>query len=104
MIDITGKKFTDREIKARVLYKLRKKRCWGGKYKPYISVVSWLEAKVRKNGKRVKKVVDRLVKNRYLLARKGGEVLSLNTRKKGKIKRIIDKELDKDRDSGVDLR
>jgi len=88
-------RLTDEEISAIIFDKLDRKGYWGGKYKPYISVVSWLEAKVRKNGKRVKKVVDRLVKNRYLLAKKGGEVLSLNTKKKQEIQRIMDKELER---------
>lgn len=94
-------RFTDEEIAAEIFDKLNRKRCWGGKYKPYKSVVSWLEAKVRKNGKRIKGIIDNLVKDRYLLVKKGGNVLSLNTRKKEEIKNTIKKKFDKDTKANV---
>lgn len=89
------KTFTDREIKVKILYKLRRKRAWGGKYVPYRSVVSRVESMIKRNGKRVKRIVDELVKDRWLLAKKGGDTLSLNPRRKREIIRIIEEYFDR---------
>ena len=51
----------DKEVKAIILDKLRKRGCWGGRYIPLNSLVHWLSKKVKKNGRRVRKAVKQLV-------------------------------------------
>lgn len=65
------KDLTDEQIKGIILYLLARKGCWGGSYKPYDSILSWIEGRLKKNGKRVKKAIDNLVKNGYLLTKLG---------------------------------
>jgi len=70
--------YSDEEIKADIMYKLMRKGCWGAKYLPLESLVRWLSKKIRKNGKRVRRLIKELVKEGYLLARKGSKTISLN--------------------------
>ncbi len=83
------KELTDKQIKAYILRKLKNRYCWGGKYKPLTSVVSWVDGKIKRNGKRARKLIDELVKERYLLAKKRGNTLSLNPKAKNKIYSLI---------------
>jgi len=70
--------YSDEEIKADIMYKLVRKGCWGAKYLPLESLVRWLSKKIKKNGKRVRRLIKELVKEGYLLAHKGGKTISLN--------------------------
>jgi len=70
--------YSDEEIKADIMHKLMRKGCWGAKYLPLESLVRWLSKKIRKNGKRVRRLIKELVKEGYLLARKGSKTISLN--------------------------
>ncbi len=83
------KKLSDREVKAYILRKLKNRCCWGGKYKPTISVASWAEGKIKRNGKRVKKLIDELVKDRFLYTKKRGNVISLNSHRKKQVMKYI---------------
>lgn len=69
---------TDEEIKADVMNKLFRKNCWGAKYLPVDSLVNWLAKGVRRNGKRIRRIVRVLVNDGYLLLHKGGKTVSLN--------------------------
>jgi len=60
------------------MYKLMRKGCWGAKYLPLESLVHWLSKKIKKNGKRIRKLIKELVREGYLLAHKGGKTISLN--------------------------
>jgi len=57
--------YSDNEIKADILNRLMRRDCWGGKYLPLDILVHWLSKKVRRNGKRVRKLVKELVKDMY---------------------------------------
>lgn len=68
----------DEEVKADIMNKLLRKNCWGAKYLPVDSLVNWLAKRVRKNGKRIRRIVRVLVNDGYLLLHKGGRTVSLN--------------------------
>jgi hypothetical protein len=70
--------YSDDEIKAEILNRLMRRGCWGGKYLPLESLVHWLSKKVKRNGKRVRRLIKELVRERYILLHKGGRTISLN--------------------------
>ncbi len=86
---------TDKEIAATILHKLRRRGCWGGKYKPIDSVGRWIEGKIKRNGKRVDKIIESLIKEGLLISHKNGETISLNSKRKGDIINTIEKVLKK---------
>jgi len=69
---------TDSEVKAAILSFLEKKGRWGAHYFPLDTVVNWLGRKVRRDGKRVRKCIEGLVREGYVLVHKKGNTLSLN--------------------------
>jgi len=69
---------SDEEVRAIVLEFLLKKGRWGARYHPIDTMVRWLGKKVRRNGKRVRKIVRELVNQGYLLLQKRGKAISLN--------------------------
>ena len=69
---------TDSEITADIMNRLMRRNCWGAKYLPLDTLVNWLSRRVKKNGKRIKKIVRELVNDGYLLLHKGGRTISLN--------------------------
>jgi len=72
------REYSDEEIKADIMNKLMRKGCWGGKYLPLDSLVNWLSKKVKKDGKRIRKLIKELIKEGYVLAHKGGRTILLN--------------------------
>lgn len=94
---------TDEEIKADMMNKLLRKSCWGAKYLPLDSLVNWFAKKVRRNGKRVRRVIRTLVNDEYLLLHKRGRTVSLNPMMSREIveyiERIIGRYLEKNRKS-----
>lgn len=53
------------------------------------TVVNWLTNRIKRNGKRVRKIVDDLIKAGYLIQHKKGKTVSLNPgRKKDIMKKI----------------
>jgi hypothetical protein len=52
--------------------------CWGGRYLPIDSLVHRLSRKIKKNGKRVRRLIKELVREGYNLLHKGGKTISLN--------------------------
>ncbi len=87
------KELTNKEITATILHKLRRRGIWGGSYKPYDSVKRWIEGRIKNDGKRVKEILDELIKEGLLLSHKGGETVSLNPKRKGDIINTIEKVL-----------
>jgi len=79
----------DKEVKAIILDKLRKRGCWGGRYIPLNSLVHWLSKKVKKNGRRVRKAVKQLVNEGFLILHKGRETVSLNPTRSREITEFI---------------
>ena len=70
--------YSDEEIKADAMNRLMRKGCWGARYLPVDSLVHWLSKKVKRNGKRIRRLIKELVKERYLLVHKEGRAISLN--------------------------
>lgn len=85
------RKVSDKEIVATIFDKLDRKGMWGGSYRPYDSVVSWIGGRIKKDGKRVKNIIDNLIKDGHLLAKKSNNVVSLNPKRKEKIRDYIDR-------------
>jgi len=81
------------EIEADVLHRLLRRGCWGGRYLPVRSLVNWMGKRVGEDGRRVRKAIDNLHKAGLLLKHKGGETISLNTRRKKEIIEYIDRYL-----------
>jgi len=75
---MSKRELSDEEIRADIMNKLMRKGCWGAKYLPLDSLVNWLAKRVKRDGKRVRRIVRMLVDDRYLLAHKGGGAVSLN--------------------------
>jgi len=73
-----GLHFTDEQVKAIVLDKLRKRGCWGGRYTPLDSLVHWLSRKVKRDGRRIRSAVRQLVNEGYLILHKKAETVSLD--------------------------
>ena len=57
------------------------------RYLPLDTLVRWMGRKMRKNGKRVERLVRQLVNDGYLMLHKRGRTVSLNPRRN---KEIID--------------
>jgi len=69
---------TDTEVKAEILSFLNKKGRWGAHYFPLDTLVNWLGRKIKRNGKRVRKCMEDLTGEGYLLLHKKGNTVSLN--------------------------
>jgi len=82
---------TDAEVKATILSFLDKKGRWGAHYFPLSTLVKWLGRKVKRNGKRVKKCIEELAKEGYILLHKRGEAISLNPTRSREISEYIRK-------------
>ncbi len=81
---------SDEEIKADLLNKLMRRGCWGGRYMPIESLVNWITKKVKRNGKRIRRLIRELVEQEYLLVHKGGRTISLNPSFKNEIIKYIE--------------
>jgi len=73
-----SRQYSDEEIKADIMNRLMRRGCWGGKYIPLESLVNWLSKKVKRIGRRVRKLIEDLVREGYILLHKGGKTISLN--------------------------
>lgn len=89
------KDLTDKEISANIFLKLAREKKWGGSYRPKDSVIRWIEGRLKKDGKRIRKIIKQLIKEGLLLEKKSGEVISLNPKRKGDIINTIEKILNK---------
>lgn len=79
------------KVKAMILHALARKRKWGESHTPLTNLVKWIV--IRKNGKRVKKLLGELRKELLVNIKPThyGEEISLNFYQKGKIIEIIKK-------------
>jgi len=84
---------SDEEIKADIMYKLFRKDCWGAKYLPFDAMVHWIGKQVKRNGKRVEKMMKELIKEGYLFVHKKGDTISLNSSRSKEIAEYIQKNL-----------
>jgi len=75
---MSRREFSDEEIKADIMNRLMRRGCWGAKYLPLDTLVNWLAKRLKRNGKRVKRIIKALVNEGYLLLHKGGRTVSLN--------------------------
>ena len=82
---------SDQEIKADILNRLIRRGCWGAKYFPTETLVKWLCKKVKRNGRRVRKLIKELVQQGLILAHKKGKTISLNPSKASEIIEYVDK-------------
>lgn len=83
----------DEKIGADILNRLVRRGCWGGRYMPTASLVNWIGKRVKRDGRRVRRVIDELHKAGLLLKHKGGQTISLNTRHRKEIIEFIDKNI-----------
>ena len=84
------KKDNDLSIKAEILYRLIRRRCWGAKYFPVDLLVRWISRKVV-DGKRVRRLIKQLIDDGYVLPHKKGKTISLNPHKSAEIVKFIEK-------------
>ena len=69
---------SDEEVKADIMNRLMRRGCWGAKYIPLDTLINWLTKRLKRNGKRVRRIIKDLVNEGYLLLHKKGRTISLN--------------------------
>lgn len=72
-----------------------KERCdnYGAKYLPIDTLVNWMNKQIQRNGKRVRKLLDELAKEGFLILHKRNTTASLNPGMKAQIVEYIEKNL-----------
>ena len=80
----------EKEVKVIVLDKLKKRGCWGGRYTPLDSLIRWLGKKVKRNGRRVRRAINQLVNEGYLILHKRGKTVSLNPTRSREIIKLVE--------------
>ncbi|MEM3007516.1 MAG: hypothetical protein QXW38_07345 [Candidatus Nitrosotenuis sp.] len=94
MISVLMKReYSDQELKALILNFIMRKGRWGEHYFPIDTMAKWLGQVVQNNGKNVRKNVDDLAKDGYLILWKRNTTASLNPRAKREIIEFIEKYL-----------
>lgn len=88
MIDLT-----DEQIRADIMDRLLRRHCWGEKYLPIDSLVNWMGKQIKRNGKRIRKLLDELAKEGFLFLHKRNTTALLNPGMKGQIVKYIEKNL-----------
>jgi len=86
-----GTMTSERFIKADIMHRLMRKGCWGAKYLPVDTLIRWLSKKIKRDGKRVRRVVKQLVKHGYVIQHKKGRTISLNPSRSREIKEFIER-------------
>ena len=84
---------SDNELKAEIMYRLQRKGCWGKVYLPVDALVKWLGNKIKRNGKRARKLIDELVQDGYVGRYKKGETIYLNFSRRNEIMKYIEENL-----------
>lgn len=82
---------TDEQLRAAIMEFLRQKGRWGAHYFPVDTLVHWIGKRVKRNGKRVEKMIKELVKEGYLFVHKKGGTVSLNPARSREISEYIGK-------------
>jgi len=87
------KELTDEEIIATIFDKMVRKRKWKASHIPMDTIVRWISNKIKRNGKRVKKILDNLIKDRFIFSKPThyGTEISLNPERLEEILEIIEK-------------
>ena len=85
---MTDKELTTEEIEVMILHKLARRGAWGEAYMPKDTLVNHMAKKVKRNGKRVQKVMEALVQDHLVLLHKGGKTISLNPSHKSEILKV----------------
>lgn len=83
----------DEKIKAGVMNRLLRRKCWGARYFPLSTLVNWLAKRIEKNGRRIRNLIDQLIKEGYLISHKRGATISLNPARSGEIVGYINRVL-----------
>ncbi|MGQ9597551.1 MAG: hypothetical protein ACUVQY_07350 [Thermoproteota archaeon] len=86
---MSRQEISDDEIKADIMYRLLRKHCWGAKCLPLSPLINWTSKQIRRNGRRVRRCVEELTKQGYVLLHKKGEAISLNPTKSRDIAEYI---------------
>lgn len=86
---------TDEKIKADVMNRLFRRNCWGARYLPVDTLVNWLAKRVRKNGKRIRRIIRMLINDGYLLLHKRGKTVSLNPTKSKEVLDYIERVIER---------
>jgi hypothetical protein len=72
------REYADYELRALILDWLVRRGRWGAHYYPLDTLVNRLSHAVKNNGRRVRRNVNDLLEEGYILAHKKGETISLN--------------------------
>lgn len=56
---------SDDQIKADVMNRLLRRNCWGAKYLPIDSLVNWVGKQIKRNGRRIRKLIQGLAKEGF---------------------------------------
>ncbi|MCW4002645.1 MAG: hypothetical protein NWE95_01860 [Candidatus Bathyarchaeota archaeon] len=70
--------YGDSEVRALIMDWLERHGRWGAHYFPLDTLVNKLSHVVKNDGKRIRKVVKKLLDEGYILIHKGGNTISLN--------------------------
>lgn len=76
----------ERDLVPPVLFHLYRRRLWGSSYTPKEKALSKIPKRLRGDGM---KIVEKLVKQGLLLEHKSGNCVSLNSKKKEEIMKIL---------------
>jgi len=88
---MSKRELSEQEIRADLMHRLLRKHCWGAKYLPLDTIIRWMSGKIKRNGKRIQRVVRQLVNEGYLILHKRGKTASLNPAKSREIVEFIRK-------------
>ena len=89
---MSKRELSEEEIKADIMYRLIRKHRWGANYFPADTLINWLSKQIKRNGKRVRKCIEDLVKNGYILLHKKGKTISLNPARRKEILEYVIKD------------
>lgn len=79
------------EVRALILDWLERHGRWGAHYFPLDTLVNKLSHAVKNDGKRIRKAVEQLLDERYILMHKGGQTISLNPTRSREIAELVRK-------------
>lgn len=80
----------DDQIKAEILNKLYRRGCWGKRYFPVDTLVNWMGKQVKDDGKKIRRVINKLRQQGLVQLHKGGKTISLNPNRMREIFEFID--------------
>ncbi|MBI4258829.1 MAG: hypothetical protein HY619_07725 [Thaumarchaeota archaeon] len=80
---------TDEDLKLAIVTFILKKGRWGAHDYPIDTMGNWIGKKVRRNGKRVRQTIKKLVNEGYLIVHKRGDTISLNPARSKEIMELL---------------